>query len=104
VENIRDILIEEFISLTKDLSWPGAVEFYYWEVLEKKIQPSYIMGPPSEEAMDIFRLLRDEVKIWLMWSNEAWVVVPIEDWKQIAEKRTYRRAVSEGYRRGGHAT
>ena len=104
MEDIRDVLIEEFIILTKALSWPGAVEFYYWEVLEKKIQPSYIMGPPSEEAMDILRLLRDEAKIWLMWSNDAWVVVPIDEWRQIADKKTYKQAIEEAHRRGRYAT
>jgi len=104
VEDIQDVLIEEFIALTKAVSWPGAVEFYYWEVLEKKIQPSYIMGPPSEEAMDVLRLLRDGAKIWLMWLNKAWVVVPIDDWRLIADKKTYNQATSEIYRQGGHAT
>lgn len=97
--DIRERLIEEFIGVMESYAHPGSSEFYFWEVLEGTRKPSYIAGPPSDEAMDILRLMRDDLEIWLHWAdapNEPeWQEVPIEQWRELASKKNFDQAFRE---------
>jgi hypothetical protein len=93
VDDIRDRIIEELFAIFRRVSWPGATEFYHWEVFEGSRKHSYIWGPLDEETLDVLRLARDELQLWAVWRAEKWEIISIDEWRQIADKKKFRDVV-----------
>ena len=85
-------LVAEYITITGrfGLNGDGAgwVEYKLWEVLEGRLKsPSPFFPPLTEEEMDILRLLRDEVKVWVFWQDKRWCHVDAATWKTHVDQK-----------------
>lgn len=77
-------LAAAFLAIANRYASPGWIEYLLWEVLEeKRDRPFKFLEPLSAEDMAVLAGMRDEVKIWLHWTDK-WELVSIDDWQEHA--------------------
>lgn len=87
-DDLRTVCFKEFVQLADRYTAEGWIEYLLWETLEgTRDRPFLFLDSLSEEEMDLLRVMRDEVGIWVTW-RESWLIVGVEEWRSHVKTRT----------------
>lgn len=83
-DDLLELLLLEFKKTADRYNAPRWAELRLWETVQgTRKSPCPFLPPLSDEELDALRILRDEYRLWVVFQNEEWTTIPLDQWLMI---------------------